>query len=302
MITPDMPANMAVKEIMAQQLEKIKFYAERLPSDSDIEDLHKFRVGIRRTRAGLNQLGGFFYPPSVKGFKKDFSFITKFSNELRDLDVFLAKEKYYKSLLPIIYKNDIEKVFAYLKEQRDIKSEDVIRRISNNKNNRFVNVIRRWEQFLLNRKTDMTTPIIEVARKKIWKQYKKVVNKDTKDLHAVRMEFKKLRYLMEFFKSILPVYMHIYNQNSSAGFPSSLIKQIKRIQDDLGVFNDCIVHQLILSEAAKELEQYFSTGSIIGILQKEKELAVESFYNRYKIFIAKFTKQNYKKLTRKKGD
>jgi len=55
-------------------------------------------------------------------------------------------------------------------------------------------------------------PIIDLARKRIYKRYQRVVSDGdyilthTQDelLHALRIECKKLRYLMEFFASLFP--------------------------------------------------------------------------------------------------
>ena len=61
-------------------------------------------------------------------------------------------------------------------------------------------------------------------------------------LHALRIECKKLRYLMEFFTSLFP-----------RKKMTRLIKQLKRLQDNLGEFNDLSVQQEYLMHMAEEL-------------------------------------------------
>ena len=62
------------------------------------------------------------------------------------------------------------------------------------------------------------------------------------DLHNLRIDCKKLRYLLEFFTSLFPkTQMKL------------LIKQLKQLQDNLGDFNDLSVQQARLLEVAGEL-------------------------------------------------
>lgn len=75
------------------------------------------------------------------------------------------------------------------------------------------------------------------------KRYRKVcsiartIDKQTDDavVHELRINCKKLRYLMEFFAPLFP-----------AGEIKSLIKALKVLQDNLGLFNDYSVQQLFL--------------------------------------------------------
>ena len=95
-----------------------------------------------------------------------------------------------------------------------------------------------------------TLPIEEVARRKIDKHYRQVIKDGNQILdhaqddlvHALRIDCKKLRYLMEFFASLFP--------QKEIG---RLIGQLRVLQDDLGVFNDLSVQQAYLLHSAEVL-------------------------------------------------
>src|SRR5690606_35611354 len=79
-----------------------------------------------------------------------------------------------------------------------------------------------------------------LARELIWKRYRRIrriaadLNAGTPDeqVHELRIECKKLRYLMEFFGPVFP-------QDDF----TAVLKPLKRLQDSLGWFNDYAVQQ-----------------------------------------------------------
>jgi CHAD domain-containing protein len=77
----------------------------------------------------------------------------------------------------------------------------------------------------------------------IYKRYRRIVKKGSKisettpdeKLHELRIDCKKLRYLLEFFTSLFP-------ENEM----KKLVKQLKQLQENLGDFNDLSVQQEFL--------------------------------------------------------
>ncbi len=95
-----------------------------------------------------------------------------------------------------------------------------------------------------------TRPTGEVARRHIWKLYQRFLRKGAaiqaespdRDLHELRITGKKLRYLVEFFRTLQP--------------PAEielLIKAMKDIQDFLGDYQDCTVQQTRLDLMARQM-------------------------------------------------
>ena len=93
-------------------------------------------------------------------------------------------------------------------------------------------------------------PIGELAANRILNAYKRTVKRGSKlagdppaeALHKLRIDAKKLRYLLEFFSSL-------YQKKTIA----RLVKELKLLQDILGGFNDMAVQQRRLGDFANQL-------------------------------------------------
>ncbi|MBW2482782.1 MAG: CHAD domain-containing protein, partial [Deltaproteobacteria bacterium] len=88
-LDPDMRSDEATQVILRVLLQVIRINEINLEKDLDTEFVHDFRVAIRRTRSSLGQIQYVFPAKTTDRFKKDFAFVGKLSNELRDLDVYL---------------------------------------------------------------------------------------------------------------------------------------------------------------------------------------------------------------------
>ncbi len=186
-----------------------------IKEDIDSEFLHDFRVAVRRTRSGLSQIKAVFNPEDTEKYKADFSEIGKATNELRDLDVYLLNEDRYKMMVPEDLRSGLDPLFGKLAKDREQAKKSCIEYLGSSK---YKETIKSWEVFLENidnnaeRAPNSVRPIIEVAKEHIWKKYSKVIkigkkiNSHTPDeeVHALRIECKKLRYLLEFFNSLFP--------------------------------------------------------------------------------------------------
>ncbi|HSG04859.1 MAG TPA: CHAD domain-containing protein, partial [Nitrospiria bacterium] len=160
---------------------------------------------------------------------------------------------------------EIDPLFAYLREKRTKVFRDVIRNLADDK---YKYILDGWNAFLnssLQVSSDASkagVPIRDLARKKIDRKYRRIVKdgslilKDSNDemLHALRIHCKELRYLLEFFSSLFP------REKVDA-----CTRQLKKLQDMLGAFNDFGVQEQYLAEVSRELR---ATGR-----QAEKNLA-----------------------------
>ena len=102
-LDPDMRSDEAAKIILRSLLQVMKTNEAYIEKDLDTEFLHDYRVAVRRTRSALGQIKNVFPNETTLRFKKDFSFVGKLSNQLRDLDVYLLKKDAYKAMLPVCF-------------------------------------------------------------------------------------------------------------------------------------------------------------------------------------------------------
>ena len=291
-LDPDMRSDQATKVILRFLLQVMRINEAHIDKDLDTEFLHDFRVAIRRTRSALGQIKYVFPAKTSARFKKDFSYAGKLSNELRDMDVYLLKEDTYKAMLPPILRDDIDPLFDHLRKKRSKALQKVIRGL---KAKKYTKIMEGWEAFLNKPQRDSASasnaklPVIDLARNRIHKKYRNVVqvgsqileNSEDGMLHVLRIHCKKLRYLMEFFSSLFP-----------RKKMNTLIGQLKKLQDNLGDFNDLRVQRGYLLDIIEELpmaqrqsnKTIAAIGSLVGALDKEKQTVKDAFAKTFTDF------------------
>lgn len=254
-LKPNMRADTATNIILRYMLQIMKMNESHVKQDVDTEFLHDFRVAVRRTRSALSQVKSVFPEEQTERFKQDFKFIGQLSNQLRDLDVYLLSEEDYKKQLPEFLQADIHPLFEYLQSKRAEALQSVIIGLESTE---YQHIIQDWELFLEEPPKDDKTavnaamPILKLAKKRIYKHYQRIIEEgniilvDAQDelLHELRIECKKLRYLMEFFASLFP-----------PEEISRLVRQLKELQTNLGDFNDFCVQEEYLLHVAREMSK-----------------------------------------------
>jgi CHAD domain-containing protein len=148
---------------------------------------------------------------------------------------------------------------------------------------------------------DAGVSAITLARKRIFRKYKSVVktgnsiseSTDDRMLHVLRIHCKKLRYLMEFFASLFP-----------PETISTLIDQLKRLQDNLGDFNDLRVQEEYLLNVAKQLPVsrgqteriLLAIGSLVGALAGDRKIVRNAFAQTFAGFSAPANRELFENL------
>jgi len=301
---PRMRSEEAVKIILRFLLQVIRINEAHLAEDRDTEFLHDYRVAIRRTRSALRQMKQVFPADVTRRFKKDFAFMGKLSNDLRDLDVHLQNEGIYKAMLPPAQRDDIGPLFDYLREKRAQVFREFLPHLETR---RYKKIIQDWDLFLKGPGHDFSAspnaelPVRELARNRIYKKYRRIFNnsnvmlKNTTDdaLHFLRIECKELRYLLEFFSPLFPrEKIH------------DLIGQLKKLQDVLGEYNDFRVQQQRLQVLAGELPRTDSRskktvaaiGTLVKTLEREKQKANKAFADTFSGFASLSEQMVYREL------
>jgi CHAD domain-containing protein len=303
-LEPGMRSDEATKIILRRLLQVMRANQAGIKADIDIEFLHDYRVAIRRTRSALTQIKNVFPEDITHRFKQDFAYLGKLTNELRDLDVYLLSEDNYRSMLPDVLRDDINPLFAYLRARRERTLEAVVLSFDQERSKR---ILLDWKTFLREpvpqtpQAANAMTPIIELARKRIYRRYRKII-KDGKNIlknpqdelmHALRIECKKLRYLIEFFASLFPT-----------DKIRELINQLKRLQDNLGDFNDLSVQQEYLLNIAEELpisdiesrRALLATGSLVESLAIRQQQVKADFAETFTKFASTENQELYEQL------
>lgn len=275
-------------------------------ADWDTEFLHDFRVAIRRTRSALTQIKGVLPEDAVAHFKDAFRQLGRSTNRLRDLDVYLLEEEAYRAMLPQSLQPGLDAVFSRLKSERRRALSDMVQVLDKPE---YLNLMDSWAAFLRGEQSrrgkDSAVPAIALAQKFIFKRFKQILKKgqaigdDTPDeaLHDLRIDCKKLRYLLEFFASLFP-----------KDKMDKLIGSMKKLQDNLGDFNDLSVQQQELmtylnevlprSQRADRLLCAAAIGGLIARLHDRQQTVRRKFASAFAVYAKKKNVRLYRDLFR----
>ncbi len=260
----DLDGALSARQTMVQIYRQLLTTMERnlagVLQDWDIEFLHDLRVALRRTRSGLSLVKEVLPDAVVAKFKRDLSTLGSITGPTRDLDVYLLQQDDYIARLPVALQPGMRGFFTALAARRRVEQSTMVRAL---KSRKVKSILAAWKQYLekpADRKPapEAGTAIEDLAGALIYRRYKKVIkdgqgiNAATPDaeVHQLRIQCKKLRYALEFFSSLYP-----------EKDMQLLLRQLKKLQDILGTFNDLSVQQQLLQHTLGGLNAQ-SRGSL----------------------------------------
>ncbi|MGD2118193.1 MAG: CHAD domain-containing protein, partial [Chromatiales bacterium] len=266
------PAEQAVREMSVAMLQQARRNEKGIVEDVDTEFLHQYRVNLRKTRSLLNLMKKALPEDLYARLKPALSELSGVTNDLRDLDVFLLQRDYYRKLLPDAFAVGLERLFKMIAADREKARAAVAKSLQAKRHEALYDEVLQ----LLGAGAEYTSqlaqkPIQQVANKKILARYHRIcelgaqIDENTPDheVHELRIEGKKLRYLMEFFAELYP-----------SKRIKKLIKPLKQMQTILGDFNDYSVQQRFLAdyEAShkKSAELSAAISGLVAVLHQKQ--------------------------------
>jgi CHAD domain-containing protein len=242
----------------------------------DIEDVHDMRVATRRLRSALRLFTPYFKAKPLGVFQRRLSKIARALGHVRDLDVMIDDlQKYVQTLdvattaepakpkrtrnkraeaasegepVPVIppqahSTEALMQAIAELDERRLLARAELNAMFDGGSYNKFLN---KFREFIITPKTgkeadpntvSLILPTLLFDCLSAVRAYDPhIQGADVETLHALRVEFKRLRYAITFFEDVL--------HKEAKGF----IEQLKTIQDHLGRLNDVVVAQAHLQD------------------------------------------------------
>ena len=304
-LQPDMRADAAVRRVMLDLFNAMLVNEQGTIEDLDSEFLHDFRVAVRRTRSALTELKWVFAPATLKRFKREFAWLGSVTTKLRDLDVYLIKFNRYKSMLPEELREGLEPLRGFLRDKQQIEQSRHL--AVQLKSARYRRLKQQWQRYLespLAKRpvaSDAAKPIGEVARRRTWRMYKRVMREGRAitdespppELHELRKSCKKLRYLMEFFHCL-------YKPKAIR----ALIKELKQLQENLGDYQDLDVQIASLEHYAEEMDQRGvydaataqAMEALLATLHTQMDEVRTHFHERFERFSRKETRRQFREL------
>ncbi len=302
-LNPSQAAVPAIAQGLQQFFEIMEHNEKGVIERIDPEFLHDFRVAVRRTRAVLSQFNAVF-PENIEIFEDTFSWLGKLTGPARDNDVLILEiDKFRKVGLKKSH-DTLPLLEQFLQHRQDELYKPLADALQSKQYRLFKT---HWRRFLKRCMTqpaqpDISIPVVsQVAPKKIWKLYTCILRHGAKikskspasDYHQLRKISKKLRYLMEYFQSLYP-----------KADIRPLIKEVNKLQDNLGEHQDLEVHIANLTTYGKGLQTPSDTGldpltaieRICRTFEKRKLQLRKEFRVRFDKFSAKAYKKRFESL------
>ena len=288
-INSNMTVAQAIQAIHRQLLSIMRENEGGIIKDIDTEFLHDFRVAVRRIRSLYGQAKHVISASVFRQVKTDFSELGRRTNRLRDIDVYLLNRSSYENLLPAPMQDVLKIFFDQLKWDRKAEHSRFARYLQSDI---YHKTIAKWEKYLAEDSTVLTIeelPVMDFACAQILQKYQRVlesgdrITDQTPDakLHKLRIAGKKLRYTLEFFTRLF-----------DSEVVADMIRHLKKLQDNLGAFNDLSIQQKYLHDFAVDFESadgdlrptIIAFGVLIGRLYTQQRRVRQEFSENCEYF------------------
>lgn len=237
-------------EVMADNLRGIV-------DDIDPEFLHDYRVCVRKSRAFFSLLKNSLSTHAIEPHRSFLKKCGSTTTDLRDLDVYILEFPHFYKLLPPSLNEHLNAFYQEIQTKR-ITAHNELRAFLSDTT--YKAGIESWRKTLTSGSLFSASAESDsnvVGRKLIAERYKKVCKLASRitdhtpdpDLHALRIECKKLRYCIEFFKAVV-----------NEPVVGEMLTLLKTLQDVLGDFNDLSVQQQWLHDALHSQEAVRGPG------------------------------------------
>ena len=247
-LLPSVRADAGARQIYQALLDIMVANEPGMRDDLDSEFLHDYRVSLRRMRSLLGQIKNVLPGDAVTRFRTEFQWLARGTSTKRDLDVLLLSLRRTSESLPA---DELAAFFAFL-SRKQLREQRLLERLL--ETTRYRALLAGWRDFLqdappgIAEPSDAARPLVEVTSRRILRLYRRLVDnavaihdKTPADaIHQVRIEAKKLRYMIEATRSL-------HDRRDL----DRIMDSLKRLQTVLGDFNDAQVQERNLLDSGR---------------------------------------------------
>jgi CHAD domain-containing protein len=270
----DTPAREAVGRIVRTILELAERNVPGIMNDLDTEFLHDYRICLRKVRSVLSLVKDVYPAEGTRHMRKILGDLARHTNRLRDLDVYLLARDEYRELLPPALRPGLDAMFDDFSVDRERVARRTVSKLRAPSTRR---LLREVEGYFSGEtphgpSPSAGLPVGPLVFRRICKRYRKIrkiaagIGAETPDeaVHRLRIECKKLRYLMEFFAELFP-------REEGAG----MLRLLRRLQNRLGEFNDTLVQQRSLmnywERKRSGSDVALGVGGLVAVLYRRQQ-------------------------------
>lgn len=291
-----------VRQILAALLGDLVKNEAGAAEGADIEFLHNYRVAVRRARVIVSQYKNALPSETAVFLRNELRWLGRATSPMRDADIFMTAIEHYAVWLPEDLAEHLKPFREFLLQSRKTGQENFVNLLTDKRYGAFIVFWRDFAEGDSALQHSQAFPDFEdLAHARIWRLYKKIVRRGQKigpeslpsELHALRKECKKLRYLIELsFKIISP------------GKISEVMKSLKSLQNVLGLHQDCDVQVAALMDFSRSIDQDsgvagytgLAMGILIGHLETKKAEQREKFISIFEKFSGDRSRRGFRIL------
>lgn len=236
----------AARLILAQQLEKMRAAEPILRANQDAEGVHDMRVACRRMKSAFRLLRPYLAPKRVKNLQPVLEELRDLLGAARNLDVVGAALAAYQAKVAPAEDVALKRVQSIWHVQR-MEYQTALEIFLDSA--AFADWVTHMQEFVNEPDEVSQLRVADAVPGMVWNAYGVVRAFETRmatanaaDLHALRIDLKRLRYTLEFFREPLSA------ENRAAPDPKELIAPLVTLQDCLGGMQDAVVAQHALTE------------------------------------------------------
>jgi CHAD domain-containing protein len=220
----------AYLHIIRAQLERLRELEEGARIGSDPEFIHKLRVAVRRLRSALRLLRPYHAEKRILRMRAPVDSLADALGAVRDQDVALEGARVYFATLPDERRRAIDPMIWDWTQRRRRSQRAVLDLLASDD---YRQGLARMRDFARREPSGESGRVCDELPAVIWQHYGAVRRFEASPaaaplqvLHRLRIEIKRLRYLLEFFEYVL--------DDRAAG----LVKELAGLQGNLGALHD----------------------------------------------------------------
>lgn len=295
------PARHLAYRCLLEQFNVVLAEESRALEGKDPEGVHQMRVATRRIRAAFRTFKRVLPSDLINDFSGEFKWVADCLGAVRDLDVYLSKLDEYAANIPQKYAASLNRYEQYLVDQRQNARKQLLDCLSGERYRKLTTAFANVFQHKLSElsQAEFSRPSIAAAALRLIRKQHKVLRKNRrsitkhspdKELHALRIECKRLRYLFEFFE---PFYGKELKNS---------IRRLRKLQQVLGDFQDACVATQRLTQYAESMpmqdENRVELIALGQLIHMQTQHAAENRAAFFRVWKAFDRKDDRKKLVR----
>jgi CHAD domain-containing protein/transposase-like protein len=256
-VLPDDSMAEAARKVLHFNFERMLLNEPGSRLGENIEAIHDMRVATRRMRSAIRLFQPFFKPNTIKPLNHALRDVARLLGEVRDLDVFMENAQHFAQENP---ESSLDPLAVVWQKRLNKARRALIRHLDSKAFARFVDQFHAFvttpgagARALPGPEEAVAYQVRYIAPRLIYEHYEAVrayqaVLDDAPitTLHALRIDFKRFRYTLEFFGEVLGPEI------------KTVIKETKTMQDHLGNLNDTQVASGLLVNFIDEQNAHYS--------------------------------------------